>query len=611
MMISIYEKSTTSFLNNGLGVLRDFYSNPQITEELNGSFYLEFEYAKDGWLSEYLVEENIIKANGQPFRICNTNKTLKYIKVLAKHICFDLNKNFLEDVYPQELSGNSAINWLLDHTQYEHNFTGYSDIATTGTVRYVRKNLFEAFISADNSLINVWGGEFSYDNFEVSLLAHRGEDRGLTVRYGKNLNGVECNVDFSTVATRIMPIGANGLLLTEKYIDSSLIANYQTPIVKTVEFSDIGVTEDIDEATAMQMLRDEVAKLYTAGIDLPTTSVKVDFIELSKVKEYENYSNLETVYLGDTIHFVIEPLNLDLTTRVVSITYDCLLERNVKLELGTITPNFINQQTKTLSELKSKVDSVSPTTILAQAQANATLLLRQPFSGYTYFDDGGNFYIMDTTSIATAQSIWKFGLGGIGYSATGINGTFTIAITQDGQIVADFITTGVLKTSIIEGYDTLVSTVNGNTISIDNNYQEVIDKFNGYTPINQTVELEESVTTLQTNTYVKTEIDTKLTDGTVTMLKSTILTADDDGLTVDKSDSNVKSNLDSDGLSVIDKTSNSNEVLLFAGYDTALQQTVVRSKNMRVENYLDVGDYLRFQNYKNGWGAFYRKGGGV
>lgn len=135
--------------------------------------------------------------------------------------------------------------------------------------------------------------------------------------------------------------------------------------------------------------------------------------------------------------------------------------------------------------------------------------------------------------------------------------------------------------------------------------KEIQKKFDGYTPKNETSELQKTVTQIQTDTYTKTEINTKLTDGSVTMLKSTTLLADDDGLTVDKNDSKTKSNLDADGLEIIDKTGASEEVLLEAKYDENLGETIVRSRNMRVEKYLNIGTHSRIEDYEDGTGIFY------
>ena len=151
----------------------------------------------------------------------------------------------------------------------------------------------------------------------------------------------------------------------------------------------------------------------------------------------------------------------------------------------------------------------------------------------------------------------------------------------------------------------LTSKVYDIQIENEKSSQNILEKFDGYTPLNQTLELEKSVTQIQTDTYSKIQIDTKLKDGSVTMLKSTTLTADDEGLTVDKDGSKTKSNLDADGLEIIDKTGASQEVLLEARYDENLGETIVRSKNMRVEKYLNIGTHSRIEDYENGTGVFW------
>lgn len=448
-MLIVYSKDTTSFHNNGLGVLREFVNTPIITEVLNAEYNLEFEYLVDGWLSEHLIEENIIKANGQPFRIVDIEKNLKRIKVLAKHIAFDLNDNFLENVAPTDLDGTSALNWILDRTQYPHNFTAWSDVETIASARYVRKNIFEAFISASNSVVNRWGGEFEYDNFLIKLHQRRGENRGLQIRHRKNLTGFDLKTDFTTVATRIMPQGNDELLLPELYIDSPRIENYRSPIVRRINF-DVSVDDDTTEEEALNQLRFLTSQLYEKGIDLPTVSIKVDFIELSKVEEYKHYSNLESVFLGDTVQVYIDKLGLELETRVVKTVYDCLKGRYIQLELGTVTPNFVNQQINQIEEINQSIERINPVGILEKAKQEATEMLKHPFDGYIYIDDNsGEMYLMDTTDINTATNIWKFGLGGIGFSSTGINGEYETAWTQDGKIVADFIATGTLDGSLI------------------------------------------------------------------------------------------------------------------------------------------------------------------
>lgn len=152
--------------------------------------------------------------------------------------------------------------------------------------------------------------------------------------------------------------------------------------------------------------------------------------------------------------------------------------------------------------------------------------------------------------------------------------------------------------------DEISSSVSTISTNLNNNYQEINKKFDNYVSENDFVTLENSVTQLQTDTYTKTEINTKLTDGSVTKVKTTSLVADDNGLTVDKNDSKTKGNLDTDGLTVIDKTGATESEILFAGYDEELGKTIVRTDNIKIIKYTDIGTHSRIQDYENGTGIF-------
>ena len=123
---------------------------------------------------------------------------------------------------------------------------------------------------------------------------------------------------------------------------------------------------------------------------------------------------------------------------------------------------------------------------------------------------------------------------------------------------------------------------------------------------NHTSTIEKSVTQLQTDTYTKLQIDAKLIDGSVKKISTTTLTADENGLTVDKGDnSKTKTNIDADGLEILDKTGSSEEVLLEAKYDEEIGETRVRGRNFVVEKYLTIGKHSRIEDYENGTGVFY------
>lgn len=137
-----------------------------------------------------------------------------------------------------------------------------------------------------------------------------------------------------------------------------------------------------------------------------------------------------------------------------------------------------------------------------------------------------------------------------------------------------------------------------------NNYQELNTKFNDYVPENRFVTLENSVSTLQTNTYSKIEVDTKLTDGSVTKVSSTSGTFDANGLTIEKTDAKTKGNFNETGLSIIDNTGSTSETLLFAGYNAERNETIVETANINVTHYFNIGSNSRLEDYEDGTGVF-------
>ena len=138
----------------------------------------------------------------------------------------------------------------------------------------------------------------------------------------------------------------------------------------------------------------------------------------------------------------------------------------------------------------------------------------------------------------------------------------------------------------------------------NNNYQEIINKFNDYTPTSDFVTLENSVTQLQTDTYTKTEINTKLTDGSVTKVNTIRGTIDENGMTYKKTDAPTSTTINEKGVKVNDIIGSEGE-LLFAGYDEELKQTIVRTDNLSVKNHLILDNKSRIQSYETGTGIFW------
>ena len=462
----LYEKGTTDFTKNGLGYLTDVL-NAKVVEELNGEYSLTFDYPTKSIQSNELIEGRLVKCKvsdgtQQCFIIKNIVKSYDKMTITCSHLFYLLLDDLAEDIYPQNLSPKPFLDWILQRANYNLPFTTTSDVSIQKTGRYIRRNIVDIILGKeDNSMVNLFGIEIKRNNFNIALNSRVGADRGEKLIYGKNITGINITTDANSIYTRIMPVGYDGLLLPEKYVDAPNINDYPYPKIAIFEFDDIKYDPEDEKAyhtleDAYDALREQVEILYDNGVNLPQINVKVDWLELSKTEEYKQYSALERVSLGDTIHAEIFGLNY--TTRVIKTTYNPLTDLIEQFEIGTFQPTFATE----MNNYEIELQKINPASILDDAKADATSLITQAMGGYVY-KTNNELYIMDNEDPNQAVHVWRWNINGLGYSSTGINGTYGLAMTMDGQIVADFITTGVLTTSVIQGYDSLTTQVSNNT----------------------------------------------------------------------------------------------------------------------------------------------------
>jgi len=364
-MIRIYSSTETNFTTNGLAVLSECKSF-LTTERFNDQYEVEFEHPLDDrgrW--QNIVEGNIVKnADGQLFRIYHKSKTLSRIKANARHIFYDLTDNFLENVRPTDQSGAGAIAWILTHTQYAHPFTSLGDVGGIKTEYYVRKNPVEV-IMGKGGIIEVWGGELVRDNFLIKLLVARGIDQGVLVSYGKNIIGIEETINLDNLITRIHPVGKDGLMLPEKYVDSPNISLFVNPKIQEISFD---VEFEADLRAAAQ------AYFVNTKCDVPLVNYAVDFLELSKTEEYKNYSVLESVALGDIVMVRHLKLMLDLKCKVISMIRNDLTGRIEKIELGSFQKNLMSSMTNVENSIAVLTDTVvADKTVWQQAVIDASV----------------------------------------------------------------------------------------------------------------------------------------------------------------------------------------------------------------------------------------------
>ena len=447
-MIVLYKKNETDFTHNGLMILQPIEA--VVTEEINGDYSLKLTMPQG--FSE-IENEQIIKVptpkTDQLFRVYNSDVNMLGNPVFyARHIFYDLLDYFLEDTRPTG-NGALAISKILENTP----FTGTSDIETVNTAYYQTMSPVKAILGADNAFITVWGGEVERDNFTVRIKNCIGADRSVSIRYRKNLTGLRLVTDLSSVATKIMPTGVKEdgqtlLKLPEKYVESPLIGNYVNVKTTRIHYSDVKISEEMSESQALEALRNTAKQEFENGIDKPQVTATVEFVPLQDTEEYKDFSVLEKVYIGDTVQIFHEDLKIELSTKVISYEFDALSKRYKKVILGNVNPKYGDTQRQYV-----KQQAKQTTTALEQAIINATQLITGNSGGYVVLhpsEKPQEIFIMDTPDMNSAQRVWRWNLSGLGYSSTGVNGPFELAMTMDGAIVADFITAGTINGALIK-----------------------------------------------------------------------------------------------------------------------------------------------------------------
>ena len=280
----------------------------------------------------------------QPFRIYRVVPELDKVTVYARHIFYDLLDNMIKSLKPSPSAvGASVVQSLSETCLSSHDFSFYSDLTSTAEdVEWENVNPVEAMLG-ENGLVSKYGAELARDWYDVFLVKRVGNDTDVSIREKKNLTGISYDVDETDVVTRIMPTGedadGNILYLPELYIDSPNLSAYthpkwiHLPVSEAKEVTDGG--EPKSKAQCYAEMRKAAQAEFDAGCDLPTVTLKVDFINCSDAEEYKQYAALTDIFLGDSVRVVARRIGVEVSMRMTQYTYDCLTRKYTSVTLGT------------------------------------------------------------------------------------------------------------------------------------------------------------------------------------------------------------------------------------------------------------------------------------
>lgn len=309
----------------------------------------------------------------QLFRITSVQKTDDLIRVQADHISYDLMRNLTSYEYNGERTLQQAADGILNGCFDQHDFTFQTNVtgAKTG-FHFSDKDPITALLDPEVGVVPRWDCQLVRNNFELVALDEAGTNRGMMFMYGKNIAGIDMDVDISNVATAVRPVGetedgkplylAHSVLL---YIDSS--GEYHTQQLTDTNGIVYGTYhhlvdgeltcdmacariwslegEDCKEnkkdgpsaSVVRNRLLEQAVDMLKSGAETPQISVSVDMQMLSYTKRWDMYSALEKVFLFDTVGVRHIPLQIDVDVTVSEIEWDCLTDRPIGYTLGTVS----------------------------------------------------------------------------------------------------------------------------------------------------------------------------------------------------------------------------------------------------------------------------------
>lgn len=441
---------------NGLGTLSECTSCI-VKEERNGAFTLELKLPQNAKHFSEVAVGGVIKAKareaGDPqlFRISKITKPMQgVVTVYANHISYDLNKT---SVLPFSSTGIvTTLSTMKTKMQGGDAFTLSTDIVNTSSSfsNKVPQSARALFGGQQGSLLDVFGGEYLFDNLQVSLLANRGNDNGVTLRYGKNITDLSQEENIENTYTAIQPYVVD---LNENAVLGTLLTVVQSAEPKIMNLDLSNKFSGNDTPTVAQI--DAAAQQYATAnnVGVPKVSIKVSFVALWQTEEYKDIAPLERVSLCDTVTVVFEKLGVNAKAKVVSTTYDTLRERYTEIEIGDARSTLASTISGISQDSKNAVANASGfldntiqqfTSLIANGLG---LFITREVVGET---GGYKYYLHNRPTLADSQYQWTFNSNGFAVSQD-YGATWSAGIDAEGNAVFNSIAANVINAMEIHG----------------------------------------------------------------------------------------------------------------------------------------------------------------
>lgn len=455
--MKLFESSATVFSSNGIGTLSSAISCV-VYQVLNGEYELQMEYPVNGIHFSEIAWRSIITAkpdkisDEQPFRVYRITKPLNgIVTIYARHIAYDM-KGYVVAPFTAASLGLALVG-LEGNSTPTCPFTFDTDKSVNSTFTVsVPKALWSCLGGSEGSILDTYKGEWEFSGFSAYLHNKRGSNRGVTIRYGKNLTSYEQDENCERVYTAVYPYWSNGtalVTLTEKTI----------AVPGTFDFTRImplDLSGEFQEQPTEAQLRTRAERYISENeIGVPDVSWTVEFVQLEASEEYKDKALLERVFLGDTVTIEFEKYGVSASARAVEVQYNALLDRYDSVTLGKVKTNMADTIVAQQKEIETK-----PSVTLVEQITNAlTESILGALGGCVRLLDNNNdgmpdeLYIADNPDPTQAVYVWRFNYMGWAGSSNGYNGPFVMGATIPDGLLATFVTAAHLVAGTIQSAD--------------------------------------------------------------------------------------------------------------------------------------------------------------
>lgn len=457
----IYDPLEKDFSHNGLGIMIDT-SRCDVTEEANGKYEVEIEHPLISRFSDYFENGYQIKAkpNDQEdyhiFEIKNTYKDTisNTILIYGQSRTYKIGNREVRHVEIDSKNGAEAMAAIENGMDEPSDVKLFSDIQTISSTVFEARNVLSCISGEQGSMVQYWGGEIKREPFKLSLLRRRGRDNVGTVRYGKDLNGLKIKFDWSSIVTKVLPYAdlQNSEDGTTKRIYgnavmSELATNYPDVYAKHIQFTE---EQGVKDLASLNRVAANYFKSINPGSDKPKISIELEIEKLTDSEEAKEFAKIRNYGLFDTFSVYHRLYDIHIDTKITSVVYDSLTEKNKKIYAGDAQMAFYTKQNyelqetiKTLTKKGYMSEFVDYVTNLINGVEGGSVLQYPKNKPHTT-------YYMDTDSRDTAKDVIALNHQGLGFSRTGWLGPFVNAWSIDGTLNADFIRAGKIRAAIFE-----------------------------------------------------------------------------------------------------------------------------------------------------------------